>query len=206
MPDTSKYWREVDTMDLNYLYGNFIGESALDKRIKKAESEMKKAKKLEEERLIKIFDDENYRRLSAMPIKDMSFAEIELLNEIKKGHTNVGKAFDGSSLSDVPQAEGSVLDTTKLKAEIIHSANALIPMISSRGVGVQPIPEGADLQSILSFVTTFRDALKNSQQPASGIEEPDEPETVHKSAPKYTLEELKLTKIELNRMIAELER
>lgn len=192
MPDNSKFWRELDPSTQNY---------CLETDIKKAEKKMKEAKELQEERLEEIFDRENMARLKAMNVKDMTFADVEIFNEIKKKYSNTNKAYDGSSLSDLPQAEGSVPDTASLKSKIISTANELVSLIRNRGVTVQPIPEGASLQNILAFTHAFRDALKNSQYPedVSGIEEPDDQPI------KYSRQELLETKSTIEKMIKKLD-
>ena len=130
----------------------------------------------------------------------MKFAEIDHFNEIRKKYSNTNKSFDGS---DVPEAEGSVPDTTKVRSQIISTANELVSLIRNRGVSVQPIPEGASLQNILAFTHAFRDALKNSQ--ASVVQNTEEKPVskveITKRQPKYKKMELLETKAEIERML-----
>lgn len=166
MPDTSKYWREVDNMsdDIEYLYGNYAGKkkTGLSRDIEITENILDNQKQSREERLEELFDRENWNRLKAMPVKDMAFSDCEIYSEIKKKYSNSNKSYDDSDMS--PETEGGIFpDITVLRSQIINTANELIPMIRSRGISVQPIPEGASLQNILSFCHAFRDALKNSQ-------------------------------------------
>lgn len=160
-----QYERELD-----YLYGKYSGKSTLDKKIQNAEEILKKNKELEEEYLKKIFDDENYNRLKAMDIKDMSFADVELYNEIRKKYSNIGKDFSGNEFA---QPAGSVPDMGRIKSKIISTCNAIIPLLKSRNVQVAPLPEGSSVQDVLLFINHVRDALKQQNEPSlDGLEIP----------------------------------
>lgn len=187
MTDNSKFWRELDPSTQNY---------CLEKDIEKAEKKMKEAKELREDNLEEMFDRENWNRLKNMPVKDMTFSDVELYSEIKKKYETTNKSYDGS---DIPPEGKAVPDTTTLRSQIINTANELIPLIQNRGVSVQPIPEGASLQNILAFCNSFRDALKNSQYPrdVSGMEY-DEPI-------KYSREELEYAKSAIEKMLRKLD-
>ncbi|VVB55638.1 Uncharacterised protein [uncultured archaeon] len=203
-PDNSRFWKEIDPSTQNY---------CLQKDIKKREAEIKKNAELREEYLQHVFDAENWTRLSEMTPDQMSWQDVELYNEIKKRYNGIGKDFSGNPLGDdFPQSEGSVPDITPIRSKIVDTCNGLIPKLPA-GYSVQPLQEGATLQDILGFVISYRDALKNGQHPETGS--PEQPlvddddiqlsDKVQKSAPKYTLDELKFTRRELERMIAELE-
>lgn len=179
--------------EIDYLYGNYSGKSDLDKRIKKAEELLNQQRQNAEDNLEALYDQENLQRLKRMDIKSMSFLDVENLNLLKKKYSNTNKSFDGSDVELPPSSES-------LKSQIVASANALIPLISSRGVSVQPIPEGADLQTILGFCTSFRDALRNSQAPVSGKE--IEPDNEIQMGSKYSRDELEATKKEIEKMLA----
>jgi hypothetical protein len=199
MPDTSQYWREVDNMsDIEYLYGNYSGKSALDKKIKKAEEMLNQQRQNAEDNLERLYDQENMARLKAMNVKDMTFDDVELFNEIRKKYSNVDKAYDGSPLSDFPQAAGVVPNTTEVKAAIINTLNDWIPLVRNRGVSVQPIHQEASLQNILAFCNSFRDAFKNSQAPVS------EPEDYNEDI-KFSKSELLVAKKEIERMLNKLD-
>lgn len=206
-PDNSRFWKEIDPATQTY---------CLQKDIKKREAEIKKNAELREEYLQHVFDGENWARLYEMQPGQMSWQDVELYTEIKKRYNGIGKDFSGNPLSegydDFPQSEGSVPDTTPIRSKIVDTCNGLISKLPA-GYSVQPLQEGATLQDILGFVRSFRDALRNGQHPETGSPEqpasPYQPEVddddIQKSAPKYTLGELKMARREVERMIAELE-
>ncbi len=176
--------------EIDYLYGNYSGQSPLDKKIKAAEKILNRQKEMQEENLEALYAKENLERLKKIPIKDMSWEDVQLFAELRKG--DVDKVF-------IESGQGLETDTASLKSQIISAANELVPLVQSQGVSVQAIPEDSDMQTVLAFVNSIRDALKNSKAPKSGIEIDEEPSP-------YTEEELLTTKAEIERLLKKFNR
>ena len=196
--------------DIEYLYGNYAPKkkTGLSRDIEIAEKMLNNQKQARQEDLEDKFDADRLQHLKTVPIASMTWDELTEYDRLIKKHHNVGKDFSGNDLNDFPQSAGSVPDTTAIRSKIVATCNGLIPKLPA-GYSVQPLQEGATLQEILGFVTSYRDALKNGQHPeslqgATEIEEEPDPNQVHKSSG-YTRRELIATRKEISKMLKELD-
>lgn len=158
-------------------YAGTIPDSELARAVKDAEDIVRRNLDKEEERLTKISDKRNYVRLSKMDPASMSWDDLEMWNDLKKGHTNYLKKTgtrddNGSSRDDdamaptpTPSGPGPENNQNDVLMTRIHEG------IADLGDDILNIPGATELLSELDKrLELLYTALQKNPDEAAAVE------------------------------------